>query len=168
MPKLDYELFEGRSAVSMGPEMYMGVMADSVTPVMHAGLVKFIEPGDEVAGLVAMATPGHTPGHLAYTFRHRGDETIFSGDVLHSPVQAICPHVNSRWCEQPELARASRHKLLYSAAATNAAIIPAHAKGVHGWRIARTAESFSIGFDVVEQDDERCRSVPASHAEVHA
>src|SRR6185437_15268044 len=108
MPKLDYDLFRSRSAKSMGPEVYEGVMADSVVPVMEAGLARFIESGDEVAGLTASATPGHTPGHLTYTLRHRGNEIIFAGDVLHSPVQVICPHVNSRWCENPELARSSR------------------------------------------------------------
>jgi glyoxylase-like metal-dependent hydrolase (beta-lactamase superfamily II) len=148
MPKLDYDLFESHGAVSMGPEMYDGVMADSVIPVMQAGLVRFIDSGDEIAGLVAMATPGHTPGHLAYTFRHRGDEIIFAGDVLHSPVQVLCPHVNSRWCEAPSLARSSRQKLLRCAAASNATVFPAHAKGVHGWRVGRAGDGFSIGFDV--------------------
>ena len=148
MPKADYELFKSRSAVSMGPEMYDCVMADSVVPVMQAGLVRFIDSGDEIAGLVAMATPGHTPGHLAYTFRHRGDEIIFAGDVLHSPVQVLCPNVNSRWCEIPSLARSSRQKLLRRAAATNATVIPAHARGIHGWRIGQTGDGFSIGFDV--------------------
>lgn len=148
MPKLDYDLFRTRSAVSMGPEMYECVMADSVMPVMQAGLVRFIDDGDEIAGLAATATPGHTPGHLAYTFRHQGDVIIFAGDVLHSPVQVLCPHVNSRWCEVPSLARTSRQKLLHCAAASNAAVIPAHAKGIHGWRIGRTDDRFSIGFDV--------------------
>jgi glyoxylase-like metal-dependent hydrolase (beta-lactamase superfamily II) len=147
MPKLDYELFKNRSARSMGPEMYEGVLADSVIPVLQAGLTRFIEDGDEVAGLVATATPGHTPGHIVYTLRHRGDEIIFAGDVLHSPVQVLCPHVNSRWCEDQNLARASRHSLLRRAAAHGAAVFPAHAKGIHGWRVGLTGDGFSIGFD---------------------
>src|SRR5258706_2500416 len=48
MPKLDYDLFKDRNAVSMGPEMYEGVMADSVIPIMQAGLVRFVESGDEI------------------------------------------------------------------------------------------------------------------------
>jgi glyoxylase-like metal-dependent hydrolase (beta-lactamase superfamily II) len=147
MPKLDYELFKSQSARSMGPEMYAGVLADSVVPVLQAGLTRFIEDGDEVAGLIATATPGHTPGHIAYTLRHGGDEIIFAGDVLHSPVQVLCPHVNSRWCEDQTLARASRQALLRRAAASGAAIVPAHAKAIHGWRVGRTGDGFSIGFD---------------------
>lgn len=147
MPKLDYELFKSHSARCMGPEMYAGVMADSVVPILQAGLTRFIKDGDEVAGLVATATPGHTPGHIAYTLRHRGDEIIFAGDVLHSPVQVLCPHVNSRWCEDQKLARVSRHSLLRRAAASGAAVFPAHAKGIHGWRVGLTDDGFSIGFD---------------------
>jgi glyoxylase-like metal-dependent hydrolase (beta-lactamase superfamily II) len=147
MPELDYRLFSTRQALSMKPEMYDAVIADSVDPVVQAGLARFIKPGDEVAGLVASATPGHTPGHLTYTFRLGGDEIIFAGDVLHSPVQVICPHLNTRWCEDQQQARESRHALLCHAANNDAAVIPAHAQGVHGWRIGKSKEGFSIGFD---------------------
>lgn len=147
MPRLDYDLFKSHGALSMQPDMYDCVMVDSVDPVMRAGLVQFIEAGDEVAGLVVSATPGHTPGHLAYTFRHRGHEIIFAGDALHSPVQVLSPNVNSRWCEDQSMARRSRLALLCCAAASGAAVIPAHARGVHGWRIGRTNDGFSIGFD---------------------
>jgi glyoxylase-like metal-dependent hydrolase (beta-lactamase superfamily II) len=147
MPELDYRLFSCHGALSMKPEMYDGVIADSVDPVMNEGLVKFIKAGDEVAGLVARATPGHTPGHLTYSLRLGGEEIIFAGDVLHSPVQVLCPHVNSRWCEDQGLARESRRALLQHAATCDAAVIPAHAKGVNGWRIGQTKDAFSIGFD---------------------
>jgi glyoxylase-like metal-dependent hydrolase (beta-lactamase superfamily II) len=147
MPKLDYELFKGRRAVSMQPEMYEPVMIDSVNPVMQAGLVRFIEAGDEVAGLRAIATPGHTPGHLAYLFEHRGEQFIFAGDVFHSPLQVLYPQINSRWCEDQAMARRTRHNLLCTAAERDAAILPAHAKGVHGWRIGRGKDGFLVGFD---------------------
>jgi hypothetical protein len=62
-------------------------------------------------------------------------------------VQVLCPHVNSRWCEDQTLARASRHALLRRAAASGAAIVPAHAKAIHGWRVGLTDDGFSIGFD---------------------
>jgi len=147
MPKLDYELFRLKRARRMGPEMYDGVLADSVTPIIEAGLARFVKAGDEIAGLVAIAAPGHTPGQLAYALRHCGDEIIFSGDVLHSPIQVPFPDINSRWCEDQEQARVTRHLLLGRAAATGATLIPAHAIGLAGWRIGRADDRFSIGFD---------------------
>jgi len=147
MPRLDYELFAQRRALRMKPPMYDEVMVDSVLPVLDAGLVRFIEDGDEVAGLVCHGAPGHTPGHVIYTLRHGGEEIVFSGDVFHSPLQVLYPHINSRWCEDEGAARATRLRVLRQAAEGNARILPAHIRGVEGWRVARTRAGFSLGFD---------------------
>jgi glyoxylase-like metal-dependent hydrolase (beta-lactamase superfamily II) len=158
MPKLDYELFKFGRPRSMEPQMYQRVIADSVAPVFEAGLTRFIDDGDEVAGLVASAAPGHTPGHLTYALRRGGDEVIFSGDVFHSPFQVLFPAVNSCWCEDQDMARRTRHALLHRAAASGATIMPAHAKNLCGWRVGRTADGFSFGLD------ERLTTAPHSHA----
>ena len=113
-------------------------------PCFGPALTRFVKDGDEIAGLVATATPGHTPGHVDYTLHHSGNEIIFAGDVLRSPVQVLCPHVNSRWCEDRRLARESRQSLLRRAAASCAAVFPAHARGIHGWRIGLKEDGFSI------------------------
>ena len=159
MPRLDWDLFRDRRARAMGPEMYAGVLADSVVPVYDAGLTRFVAAGDEVAGLVAIPAPGHTPGQLAYVLRLGGDEIIFSGDVFHSPLQVLFPQVNSRWCEDQEQARLTRHAILTRAATSGAAIIAAHAKDIHGWRVGRTRDGFSIGFDA-----QRPAAVEGAHA----
>jgi len=57
--------------------------------------------GDEVGGFVALETPGHSPGHLAYW--RESDRTVVAGDVmfgrhpltgkpgLHEPPQMFTP-----------------------------------------------------------------------------
>jgi len=150
MPRLDYELFTQRKARRMSPEMYDEVVVDSVTPIYEAGLSKFIGHGDEVAGFVAHAAPGHTPGQLIYSFRAGGDELIFSGDVFHSPIQVPFPVINSRWCEDQDQARLTRADLLQYAARAKARILPAHIQGLEGWRVGRPGDGFSIGFDHVQ------------------
>jgi len=147
MPRLDYEMFTRHLATKMGPEVYDEVIADSVTPIVDAGIHRFIGDGDEVAGFRAIAAPGHTPGQLVYSFAFRGDTLIFSGDVLHSPIQVPFPDINSRWCEDPTQARATRFALLADAARTGARVLPAHVQGVEGWRVARRGDGFAIGFD---------------------
>lgn len=147
LPRLDYEMFLNHEAQRMGPEMYDQVLADSVHPVVEAGMTRFIAPGDEVAGFVAHAAPGHTPGQLIFSLRQGAEELIFSGDVFHSPIQVRHPHINSRWCEDPQEARETRGRLLARAAATDARILPAHIQGVEGWRVGRVGDRFSIGFD---------------------
>lgn len=147
MPRLDYEMFTQHLATKMGPETYDEVIGDSVTPIVEAGLHKFIEPGQEVAGFRAIAAPGHTPGQLIYSFTARGETVIFSGDVFHSPLQVSHPEINSRWCEQPEIAVETRVRLLGDAARGDARILPAHIQGAEGWRVARSGDGFVIGFD---------------------
>ncbi len=147
MPQLDYDLFTGHLAQRMTPDMYDQVLADSVVPIVDQGLTKFISPGDEVAGFVAQAAPGHTPGQLIYTLRHGGEEIIFSGDVFHSPIQVAFPDINSRWCEEQDVARVTRRALLTSASRSNARILPAHIQGTAGWRVAKRGDGYAVGFD---------------------
>ena len=47
--------------------------------------VTMVRPGDEViSGIRAMATPGHTPGHLSFEVAG-GDGLIIAGDVVTTP-----------------------------------------------------------------------------------
>jgi glyoxylase-like metal-dependent hydrolase (beta-lactamase superfamily II) len=144
VPKGDWEVYKSRyDAGEQG--LLGGSFADSVLPVAEAGLVRFFDDGDDIADcLRAHAAPGHSPGQVMLSLRLGDEHCIFSGDVLHSPVQVLFPDVNSRWCELPDTARATRHKLLAHAAANDATIFPAHAMGLHGWRIGRRGEGYSV------------------------
>ena len=122
-----------------------GPFVDSVLPIAEAGLMRLFDAGDDVADcLSASAAPGHTRGQVTLTFRHNGERCVFSADVLHSPMQVQFPDINSRWCEQPDAARATRRALLEDAAQTGATIYPAHARGVHGWHIVRQADGYAV------------------------
>ena len=126
-------------------DFYGGSVADSVIPVVESGLARLIHPGGEIADcLTVLPAPGHTPGHVLYSLRDGGEDYLFAGDVLHSPVQILDPDLNSRWCESPDGARASRRSLLQRAAASNATIFPAHAKSLDGWRVSQHGDSFAM------------------------
>lgn len=130
---------------------------DSVVPIHRAGLVRFIEPGMEVAGLLrALAAPGHSPGQLAYLLRD-GETLLFSADVLHNPMQVLHPHVNSRWCEEGDTARATRLRLLTLAAREKCLVLPSHALGLEGWSIRETDGRFEV----------RINSAPCSESPFH-
>jgi hydroxyacylglutathione hydrolase len=74
------------------PKLEVPVLADIMAFVPYAGFGPFesydadetVEGGEvlELAGLTidVIATPGHSPGHVTYSLR--GEEAIFSGDVL--------------------------------------------------------------------------------------
>jgi glyoxylase-like metal-dependent hydrolase (beta-lactamase superfamily II) len=53
-------------------------VANAGRPVALPAVSRWIEPGELVAGLEVVATPGHTPGHAAY----RLGTTILAGDAF--------------------------------------------------------------------------------------
>jgi glyoxylase-like metal-dependent hydrolase (beta-lactamase superfamily II) len=104
-----------------------GSFADSVLPVVQAGMVDFIDTQKEIAGCLAVEPlPGHTPGHLNFRLRSRGEEGVFAGDVMHHPIQIVCPTWNSAFCISPDVARRSRAAFLADAARTGALFMPCH------------------------------------------
>jgi glyoxylase-like metal-dependent hydrolase (beta-lactamase superfamily II) len=66
---------------------------------------RWLEPGEGIAGLETIPTPGHTPGHTAYrlgTTLFAGDAVI-TGEPFREPVEMFCI--------DPEEARRSIEKL---------------------------------------------------------
>lgn len=104
------------------------VFEDSVLPVIEARQARVVpdEGAEIVDGIRFLPTPGHSVGHMAIEIRSRGETALFSGDVMHSPLQVYRPQWNSTFCLDQPLARASRQWLLEHAAKTGAIVFPAH------------------------------------------
>lgn len=59
----------------------------NLMPYAEAGRVRFVDDGDEVAtGIRAVATPGHSPGHVVYTITSGGETIVCWGDLCHHQV----------------------------------------------------------------------------------
>ena len=117
---------------------------DSIAPLLEAGLVRRIAPGAQIGPLEAIAADGHTPGQMAYRLRDGGQGVLFAADALHHPVQILNPDLNSRYCSDPETARATRRRLLTLAADEGLRLLPAHFDSDTGAEIFRAQEG---GFD---------------------
>lgn len=120
------------------------VLADSVAPVVEAGLVDFVDPGDEIVpGLSVEAAPGHTPTqlNLRYTAPD-GAGFLVSADVMNQPIQIYAPEINSWFCEEPEIARATRRRVLESCADTGALLLPTHFGYPHAGYVRREGDGF--------------------------
>ena len=122
-----------------GPALHpqgMPAIADSVLPVWEAGLIDLIDEGDELLpGLSARAAPGHTAGQLSLKLHAGG---LFTADVFHQPMQVVRPEWNSRFCEVPDAAIATRRRILSAAAADGTVLFPSHPGAPHAGRVART------------------------------
>ena len=88
-------------------------LAESVEPLLDHGVVDFVVADhvfDEEVRLVP--APGHTADHVAVAVGRGDDALLFTGDLVHSPLQMAYP--DSRWAgdEDPRTAAATRRALL--------------------------------------------------------
>jgi glyoxylase-like metal-dependent hydrolase (beta-lactamase superfamily II) len=129
-----------------GPKLHpwgIPVLADSVDPVIDTGLVELIRDGDTILpGLTVQAVPGHTAGQLAIWVESEGRRGAFTADVFHQPMQIARPDWNSCFCEVPEAAITTRHRLLSEAADADAVLFPSHTGAPHAGRVARDGAGF--------------------------
>ena len=120
---------------------------DSVLPVIEAGQAVLLDGAHAIDhAMLIEPAPGHTPGHVILQLRDRGQHALFCGDVVHHPLQIYAPQWNSRFCELPEAARATRHRVLEYCAEHGALLFPVHFGAPHVAAITRAAEGFSLRF----------------------
>ncbi|MGY4640331.1 MBL fold metallo-hydrolase [Pseudomonas sp. B22129] len=103
------------------------VFEDSVLPVIEQGQAQIVDNEGLIGdALLIHPTPGHSVGHLAIELVHRAQGAIFSGDIMHQPLQVFRPEWNSCFCSHPQQARASRHWLLEQAAGRGLTVFTSH------------------------------------------
>ncbi|ODT05544.1 MAG: MBL fold metallo-hydrolase [Kaistia sp. SCN 65-12] len=125
-------------ATLAGAGVNANVFEDSVLPIIDAGLAELIDDGAEIApGMRAWTFPGHTPGHMVLEVADQGQVALFTGDILHHPMQVLRPDWNSVYCEDRAQAAASRRHLLERASARGARIVPAHFGAPHSLFVER-------------------------------
>ncbi|MBO9195933.1 MBL fold metallo-hydrolase [Rhizobium sp. 16-449-1b] len=124
-----------------------GVFADSVLPVVESGQALMVGDDAEILpGLSLHSTPGHSVGHMAVHISSKGELGIFSGDIMHQPLQIFRPAWNTVFCEHPEDARAVRQRLLEEAADRAAVIFTAHFANTSAGRVVRHGDGFDWFF----------------------
>lgn len=90
--------------------------ADGASPEMidvFATQVRTIGDGEEIfPGVHAMATPGHSLGHLAYTITSPGHRLIAFGDAMQTPVQITHPELTATVDDDPGESVATCRRLI--------------------------------------------------------
>jgi glyoxylase-like metal-dependent hydrolase (beta-lactamase superfamily II) len=89
---------------------------DAMLILEDAGMLD-LSPEDReiVPGLRVVHTPGHTPGHRSAVLTDGPFTMLFTGDLLHLPIQVVHPEWESSHDEDPELGVASRVELVTKA-----------------------------------------------------
>jgi glyoxylase-like metal-dependent hydrolase (beta-lactamase superfamily II) len=147
--RTEYEHWEkqNREAQKRGEALpNHGSFADSVLPVMDAKQADLVASDHQIEdGVHLEAAPGHTPGGCLLHVRNRGAHGIFSGDVIHTPVQLADPGLSSRFCSDAELSARTRRALCERIADTPSVLFTGHFPAPSASRIVRKAGAFSVG-----------------------
>src|SRR5258708_1109401 len=117
---------------------------DSVLPIVEAKQAEIVR-NDYSIGAHAriLPTPGHTPGHVAFSFGRGSDDAVVSGDLMHSPLQARDPELSPKFDVDPVQAAATRRKFLERYCDTDTLCCTAHFPSPSSGKIRRRGNGFA-------------------------
>ena len=123
----ELEVRDPKRGAAARPSGSWNTYNDSVVPILEAGLARVVEGNETLLpGIELTPIPGHAPGQMGVLARSGGQEAFFIADVMHNPIQIYHPEWNSKFCEDQDLARRTRAKVLSHAADNGSLILPGH------------------------------------------
>jgi glyoxylase-like metal-dependent hydrolase (beta-lactamase superfamily II) len=146
----EYEFWEQRHLDGTeGP--VPNVYDDSVLPVMEAGQAVLVDMDHQIDdGMWLEPAPGHTIGSVVLNLHSGGAKAVLTGDVMHHPVQMVCPEWSSLACEDRAMSATTRRALLERYADTDTWIAPAHFASPSVGRIVSRGNGFA--YRVIGED----------------
>jgi glyoxylase-like metal-dependent hydrolase (beta-lactamase superfamily II) len=127
-----------------------GSFDDSVLPVVEAGKAVMIDADHQPDPLLTIVdAPGHTPGSIAIRLVDQGREALFTGDIMHHPVQAYYPEWSSQFCTDQDMSAKSRRKVLEHCVEHKSLLCPAHFPGANAGYVKPSGKGFAIDWDRV-------------------
>ncbi len=129
--KHDADFWLDAAAAAKAPDamkMFYQAAQTTFAPYVSAGKFKTFEGSTEIVpGIRAIATHGHTPGHVFYTAESRGERIVFWGDLMHvAAVQFPRPEATVAFDVDNKAAAAQRKKAYADAAAQGYWVAAAH------------------------------------------
>ncbi|MGI4814301.1 MAG: MBL fold metallo-hydrolase [Janthinobacterium lividum] len=138
--RAEFERWDDRRADYLPRPLNQHVFADSILPVVEAGQMVLIDDGHTVDDLLSVeAAHGHTSGHVKIRLRSGGAMGMFSGDVIHHPLQLPFPELCSVFDEDPVQALQTRLDMLADCEAQGALLMPTHFTAPYCCRLTRHA-----------------------------
>jgi glyoxylase-like metal-dependent hydrolase (beta-lactamase superfamily II) len=102
--------------------------------------------GDEAAigdHVRILPTPGHTPGHSAFRLGRAKDDAVFSGDLMHSPLQALYPDMSMKFDVDQAASAKTRRSFLERYCDTDTLCCTAHFPSPSVGRFWRKGNGFA-------------------------
>jgi glyoxylase-like metal-dependent hydrolase (beta-lactamase superfamily II) len=137
--KDEFDYWTAQNATTPAP-----AFVDSVLPVVEAKRAEIVRNDYEIGDhMRILPTPGHTPGHVAFTFGRGRDAAVFSGDLMHSPLQTRYPELSVKFDVDPAQAALTRRGFLERYCETDTLCCTAHFPSPSTGKIRRRGEGFS-------------------------
>jgi glyoxylase-like metal-dependent hydrolase (beta-lactamase superfamily II) len=106
--------------------------------------IRRIKDGEVLPGITAAMAPGHTPGHTTWQLQSGGERLLMWGDIVHlAAVQIVHPDAALVFDVDPELAKASRHRVFDQVAEQGIMVAGAHLPAPGFGRIVRDGQGFA-------------------------
>jgi glyoxylase-like metal-dependent hydrolase (beta-lactamase superfamily II) len=137
--KTEFDYWTGQHAKTPVPPI-----EDSVMPIVEARRHEVVGNDYQIGDHVRiLPTPGHTPGHSAFVLGRGRDDAVFSGDLIHSPLQARYPEMSMKFdVDQAEAAK-TRRSFLERFCDTDTLCCTAHFPSPSVGKIRRKGNGFS-------------------------
>jgi glyoxylase-like metal-dependent hydrolase (beta-lactamase superfamily II) len=137
--RTEFEHWTAQNAKAAVPQF-----VDSVLPVVEAKRADIVERDLAVGDHARiLPTPGHTPGHVAFAFGKGKDDAVFSGDLIHSPLQALYPDLSLKFDVDPAQAARTRRGFLERFCDSDTLCCTAHFPSPSAGKIRRKGDGFA-------------------------
>ncbi len=101
--------------------------AQRVVTAPYRDRIRRVTDGEVMPGIAAMLAPGHTPGHTNWLIQSGNDRLLIWGDIVHlASVQMARPDATLVFDVEPNVARATRERVLAMAAKERLTVAGAH------------------------------------------
>jgi glyoxylase-like metal-dependent hydrolase (beta-lactamase superfamily II) len=112
--------------------------------VVEAGQAEIVRNDYEIGDhLRILPTPGHTPGHVAFALGRGRDDAVFSGDLMHSPLQTRHPELSVKFDVDQEEAATTRRNFLERYCDSETLCCTAHFPSPSSGKIRRRGAGFA-------------------------
>ena len=108
--------------------------------------IEFFDDGDEpIPGVLALMTPGHTPGHMSFEIANGSQSALIVGDALNNHHVAFKrPNWLSGLDQDPEMAAVTRQKLLTRSSNEDMLLIGFHLPQGGIGRVVQSGNEYSF------------------------
>jgi glyoxylase-like metal-dependent hydrolase (beta-lactamase superfamily II) len=128
-PRLEWDYWFGADIYSKLPEdrHSFAAGAQRILKILEPVVQKFKAGEEFVSGIAAIATPGHTPGHMAFEMKTEQGSAIIGADALTHPILSFQkPDWSGAFDEDGNEAAKSRRQLLSKAVTEKSLFVGYH------------------------------------------